>query len=160
MQALTQKVRRLAQDLHPTTLDELGLPAALNGLLDHFARQTGLRVERHWLDLKQRFSPEIEIAVYRTVQEALTNIAQHARAERATVEVGQQDDRLLIQISDDGQGFDVDAAWQADSYGLRSMRERARLLGGSLTIESAPGQGTCVHAEWPVNDPSVRDHIP
>ncbi len=160
LQALTQQVRRLAQDLHPTPLDELGLAAAVRGLLGRFAQQTALHVEWRLPEGPQRFAPEVELAAYRIVQEALTNVARHAQAEHVTVAVDQQDHRVLIQIADDGRGFDVEATLREGTYGLHSMRERASLLGGSLRLESAPGQGTRLSAEIPIEPVIIRGPHP
>lgn len=149
LQALMRKVRRLAQDLHPATLEEFGLSIALRSLLQSATQQAALRIELSLPAENMRFSPEIERTVYRSVQEALTNIVRHAQAQRVTVDVRQQDQWLLIQIIDDGQGFDNVLARQHATYGLRSLRERVLLLNGRLEIDTAPGRGTHLTIQLP-----------
>lgn len=156
LQTLTRKVRHLAQDLRPTALDELGLAAALDTLLGRYTQQTSLSVEWRLPEAKQRFPPEIEIAAYRIVQEALTNVARHAQAHHVKVDVHRQGGRLLVQISDDGRGFDAAATLHDGANGILGMSERAILLGGTLAIRSRPGQGTRILAELPVNGQPER----
>jgi len=111
-----------------------------------------------WVNFKhigleeRRFAPEVETAAYCIVQEALTNVARYASANEVTVHLQADQDVLDVQIEDQGAGFDPEAALAAEtSVGLAGMRERAILLGGQLTVDSAPGAGTCVRAELPLN---------
>ncbi len=149
---LIGKVRQLSLDLRPGMLDDLGLLPALLWLLDRYTQQTNIQVSFHHAQLEdRRFAPEIETAAYRIVQEALTNVARHARTDRATVEVVALNSTLSVQVRDDGCGFDPAAALSAGyAAGLSGLRERVALLSGRLVIESAPGQGTCVRAELPI----------
>jgi signal transduction histidine kinase len=96
--------------------------------------------------------PDIESTVYRLVQESLTNIAKHARAERVDVQLGETDDWVTVLVRDDGQGFDTAA--KSEGFGLLGMRERVNLVGGDLDIESVPGEGTAIHARMPA------EHLP
>ncbi len=152
LQTLARKVRGLAQELYPATLRESGLAAALGDLLERFVQQTMLRVDGRLPDITQRYPPEVEMAAYRIVQEALTNIARHAQAHAISLTVQPQADRLLIQIADDGQGFDATTFPRTETYGLRGMHDRAELLGGQLTIETTPGHGTRLQAELPLTE--------
>jgi PAS domain S-box-containing protein len=148
---LMDRMHDLAFDLRPAMLDDLGLVPALLWQFERYTKQTGIRVQFEHRVADRRFDTGVETAAYRIIQEALTNVARHAGAPEATVHVGVDDGRLSVQIDDAGAGFDVSAALAAPaSSGLSGMRERVELLGGELTIESAPGAGTQVTAEIPL----------
>ncbi|NOX44890.1 MAG: hypothetical protein GXO72_04030 [Caldiserica bacterium] len=153
---LGEALRQLAHELRPPLLDELGLRAALDKLLDDFAASTGIAVERALPE--GRFPSEVEIAVFRVVQEALENVRRHARASRATVEIARRGGRLMGRIEDDGVGFDRRRI--SEGLGLPGMREWISLVGGKFSISSAPGHGTVVEFEIPLRcDPSsTADH--
>lgn len=143
-------VRRLAFELRPTVLDDLGLAAALRRLCDDVAARAGaprVGLELNGLDGGARLPAPVETAVYRMVQEALTNVLRHADAHAVTVTASRGPSRLRIRVRDDGTGFDP--ATRSGSLGLTGMAERAVLVGGTLTIESAPGAGTTVSVEVP-----------
>jgi len=145
-------VRDLSLDLRPAMLDDLGL---LHALLWHFERytsQTGVAVKLTHTGIEyQRLKPEIETAAYRIVQEALTNVARHAGINRVKVSASADAESLHLQVVDEGNGFDVQSSLAAGrSSGLAGMRERAQLLGGSLEIESAIGNGTIISALLPL----------
>jgi signal transduction histidine kinase len=149
---LTARVRDLSLELRPSMLDDLGLIHALVWLIERFKSQTGIAITLvHRGFDGRRFSPELETAAYRVIQEALTNIARHAGTRTAEVHVWASSDVLSVQVEDHGQGFDVEAASRAHtSSGLTGMRERVQLLGGRLTIDSSTGKGTSVSAEFPL----------
>jgi PAS domain S-box-containing protein len=147
---LTARVRDLSLHLRPTMLDDLGLLPALLWLLERFTAQTQVQVDFEKSGVDRRFSPEVETAAYRIVQEALTNVARHARVPRASLRVWLDEDLLNVQIEDEGIGFDGEAGHSGGkSSGLSGMHERATLLGGRLRIEAVPGRGTCVLACLP-----------
>jgi len=147
---LLDRVQSLSIDLRPTVLDDLGLGPALSMQIERFSRQTGIQVRFDHRGISQRFPSTIETAAYRIVQEGLTNVARHAHAQDASVRVWAEKSRLGIQIEDKGRGFDVPATLSAHaSSGLSGMKEEAELLGGQLTIESAPEAGTLITAELP-----------
>jgi signal transduction histidine kinase len=147
-QALDE-VRRLAFDLRPTVLDDVGLVAALRRLArGHTEREVPVEVTLVDIDDDARLSPEIETVVYRVVQEALTNVARHAAASRADVELAVSGHRVRATVADDGVGFSIDDDLLG-SLGLAGMRERASLVGGSVEITSGPGAGTTVVLEVP-----------
>lgn len=150
---LMARVRDLSLNLRPTMLDDLGLVHALVWLLDRYRAQTGIAVNLTQAGLEgRRFSPEIETAAYRIVQEALTNVARHSGATQADVHVWSSEDVLSVQVEDHGRGFDSDAVLpRLSAGGLAGMRERAQLLGGRLTTDSVAGQGTSVSANFPLN---------
>jgi PAS domain S-box-containing protein len=151
---LVARARNLSLDLRPAMLDDLGLLPALLWHIGHFMKQTQLRVTFKHAGLEgRRFRPEVETAAYRITQEALTNVAKHARVDEATVRVWLDQDTLGLQIEDHGAGFDPEMALAADNTsGLAGMRERAILSGGQLTVESHFGVGSRLMAEWHLAD--------
>jgi PAS domain S-box-containing protein len=150
-----QQVRNLSLDLRPSVLDDLGLVAALRWYVDRVSQQTGLAAEFKSDSVEGRLAPEIEIACFRLVQESLTNISRHARANHILVELRQDNEVIGLSIRDDGVGFDVDAAREravhGGSLGLLGMQERALAAGGELEIRSAPGGGAEISAFFPVS---------
>jgi two-component system sensor histidine kinase UhpB len=135
-----QDVRRIAQRLRPEALEELGLQSALVALSDAFAEQTHVRVARQ-IETDLPLSPEDELVIYRVAQEALTNIARHAGATTAALELRLGgDNTVALRVRDNGRGFAADR--RNGTYGLRGMRERAMLIGATLHIESSPEDGT------------------
>jgi signal transduction histidine kinase len=149
---LIGKVRGLSLDLRPSMLDDLGLLPTLLWHLERYTETTQVEVKLNHRGLEgKRFGPRVETAAYRIFQEALTNVARHARVPRASVDVWCAGDVLIIEVQDDGAGFDAESALRSGrSSGLTGMRERTNLLGGSFDIDSTPGSGTCVIAELPV----------
>jgi len=148
---LLARVRDLSLDLRPAMLDDLGLLPALLWLVDRYSHQSTIQMHIEHDGLDRRFAPEIETGAYRIAQEALTNVARHAGVTQATVRLWVEDRTLTIQIIDTGKGFDSAlAAADRAAGGVLGMRERARLLGGNLTVESTPGAGTRVTAQLPV----------
>jgi len=149
---LMGRVRDLSLDLRPAMLDDLGL---LHALLWHFERyttQTGVRVIFNHTGIgDQRLESKIETAVYRIIQEALTNVARHAQAGEVRVNVSADAENLSLQVIDHGSGFLPAAALAStSSSGLAGMRERAQLLGGTLRLEATPGAGTKITALLPL----------
>jgi signal transduction histidine kinase len=147
--ATLQDVRRLAVELRPAALDDFGLEAALERLTAGFAEQTGMKVEIESRLHETRLPEEVATVLYRTVQEALTNIIKHADAGRVSIVVTQKAHSVGAVIEDDGRGFDPEQGVDG-GIGLIGMRERVALLDGSVTIESAPGKGTTLVVEVPV----------
>ncbi|CAN5836228.1 hypothetical protein BH23GEM7_BH23GEM7_00550 [soil metagenome] len=147
----TEAVRNYARGLHPPALRELGLVAALEALGRSVAEQTGLRVEIEAEGVRSALTPQGELGVYRIVQEALTNAVRHAEAMRVNVALQRRGAELLVMVEDDGHGFDLDEAEQRGGcLGIYGMQERALYLGGSIEVESAPGEGTSVRIRIPV----------
>lgn len=148
-------VRNLSIDLRPSALDDLGLLPALRWYIKEYSAKSGLSVELATSGLRERLPPEVETAVYRIVQESLTNCARHARAQRAVITLTQIDDVVALQVQDDGCGFDVQAMlkrpWQDRGLGLAGMSERATLLDGTLEVQSELAQGTTVKALIPLH---------
>jgi signal transduction histidine kinase len=142
------EVRRLALDLRPSVLDHLGLEAALRRYVREFAERTGVEVDLS-LHLTRPLPQELETVVYRVVQEALTNVARHSGSPRASVGVVEVLGEVRVFVEDEGRGFDPEAV-DPGRQGLLGMRERVELLGGRLSVESAPGQGTRVQVRLPI----------
>jgi two-component system sensor histidine kinase UhpB len=134
---------RLARELRPSALDDHGLEAALRTQVDGFARQTGVEATLKVAPDLGELGPDEQIVVYRVVQEALNNVAEHAAARTVSVELRFADGRKMLRVTDDGLGFN-DAFDEGLGLGITGMRERARLAGGRLRVRSRPGRGTVV----------------
>jgi len=151
--AVIDGLHRLAADLRPASLDPLGLEAALRQYVRSVGSKFGLVVRLKARGLKsERLPPELEAGLYRVVQEAMTNVVRHADATRVDVLAERDGDRVLVMVEDDGVGFDPEEIRSSDHLGLLGLRERAEALGGTLTLESAPGGGTTVVVEVPIVD--------
>ena len=149
---LTARVRTLSLDLRPSMLDDLGLLPALLWHFERYTAQTQVHVVFKHRGLDQSLDPLIAIAVYRVVQEALTNVARYAQVAEASVAVWTQGHQVVLSIEDQGRGFDLEAALAArHSSGLAGMQERVLLLGGQMMVDTAPGQGTRVLVELPLS---------
>jgi signal transduction histidine kinase len=144
-----QDVRRLAVELRPSALDDFGLVAALERLTASFAEQTGIAVDFQTALADQRLPAEVETALYRIVQESLTNVVKHARACRVSILLARKEGAVKVVVEDDGRGFDP-AELASDGFGLVGMRERLALIGGRLEVESNPEAGTTIAAEVPI----------
>jgi signal transduction histidine kinase len=147
--ATLHDVRRLAIQLRPKVLDDFGLVPALERLTETFAAQTGICVDFEPGQARDRLPAEVETALYRIVQEALTNVVKHSRARNISVVLISTSDAIAVVIEDDGQGFEPGSA-REDGFGLEGMRERMGLLDGRFRIESSEGQGTTLVAEVPL----------
>jgi signal transduction histidine kinase len=148
---LTTRVRELALGLRPSILDDAGLAPALLWHVERYSRQTGIAVTLGYQGLDERLPAPIETAVYRIVQEALTNVARHAETPQVNVQI-LADGLVTVLIEDAGKGFDVEAVLARHaSTGVSGMRERVELLGGEFLIESQPGGGTRVLVEIPLD---------
>ncbi len=144
-----QQLRHLSHELRPMVLDDLGWLAAIEFLAAAVSGRTRIPVEVR-STVTQRLPAAVETALYRVVQEALTNAARHAHATCIRIEIDQDPDGLRCLIGDDGAGFEVDACVRRGGLGLRGMRERLSALGGSLHIVSAPGQGAEIRFQLPL----------
>jgi two-component system sensor histidine kinase UhpB len=152
--ATLEAVRKLAVELRPATLDDLGLVAALEGYTDSYGAHMPVRVAfsaEGFDDRDGRLPPQVELVLYRVVQEALTNVAKHADAREVRVQLRRRPDEVIAAVADDGQGFDVEDMMRSRERGLGlfGMQERLALVGGQLVIDSSPGHGTRIHARVP-----------
>jgi signal transduction histidine kinase len=146
--AAIRELRALAVELRPKALDDFGLAPALERLTDTYAGRTGIAVDLQLVAVDGRLPGDVETAVYRIVQEGLTNVAKHARARHVSVVVRRAPSSIVLVLEDDGRGFDP--AQGSGGLGLVSMQERAELVSGSFRLETAPGSGTTIAVEVPV----------
>ncbi|MDA7865246.1 sensor histidine kinase [Akkermansiaceae bacterium] len=146
-------VHRFARDLRPAVLDDLGLIPALQAHLKGFMEDTGIRVSLTAFAGIEKLDSINRTMLYRVAQEALTNVAQHAKASRAEVKLYLHQNTVCMEIHDDGIGFQIDQnsylGKQSDRLGLLGMRERVDMAGGKFRVDSAPGRETTVHVEIP-----------
>ncbi|HKC25775.1 MAG TPA: sensor histidine kinase, partial [Thermoanaerobaculia bacterium] len=148
IEKMIEQVQTLAFELRPPTLDEFGLVGALRLLVARHGERARVRATFTVTPTDARAPVEIETVCFRIVQEALSNVARHARARHVDVTLTAQDVALDVTVKDDGVGFDVERL--RTGMGLVGMGERAELAGGRLDIESAPGAGTTLHASFPL----------
>ena len=150
---IQDNLHKLAVNLRPASLDHLGLVTALQQYVDEFSRQYSINVEFEAIGMKGKRLPiEVETALFRVVQESLTNVVLHAQAAYVDVLISLQNGQVIIIVEDNGIGFIPTSPIVEDHLGLFGMRERIEMLGGKFTIESSPGKGTTVKAEVPYDD--------
>jgi signal transduction histidine kinase len=148
-------VHRFARELRPAVLDDLGLIPALRTFVKHFSAETGIRVALSGLPGVEEVDDDNRTVLYRVAQEALTNVARHAQASTAEVGLEKLPDSICLTIKDNGKGFHQERvvhAKKGERLGLLGMRERLEMVGGKLTITSAPGKGAVVRAEIPLTN--------
>lgn len=144
-----EDIRRVVDRLGPSILDDMGLGAAVERYCDDFSERTGTDVVRE-VTCPGRFESAVETGVYRMVQEALTNVTRHADASEVRLRLAVEEKRLRLSVQDDGTGFTVESALARGRRGLTGMRERAELLGGEFTLDSAPERGTQLEIVIPI----------
>jgi signal transduction histidine kinase len=149
--AALQTVKRISADLRPATLDTLGFIATIKWYATRFSQMTGIDIDLH-LPEYVRLSRNSSTAAFRIVQEALTNVAKHADASLVCIEMDKIDDLLIIEIRDNGIGLNDAYRLKHESFGVIGMLERARNLGGQLSITSTPGAGTCLVLRIPLDN--------
>jgi signal transduction histidine kinase len=147
---LTQDVRRMSHQLHPSILDHFGLPTALQAYVEDFAKREQTKAAFFHQRVPAAVPPDTSMCLYRVTQEALRNIAKHARATKAVVRLRRCAGFLQLSVWDDGVGFDLNQAKGFQGLGLISMKERAQLAGGRLTIRSRKGAGTVLFVRIPL----------
>ncbi len=155
-------IRNLSIDLRPSALDDLGLLPALRWYIKEYQQKCKIEVEFSAANFKERLPSELETALYRIVQEALTNTAKYAKATKVRVSVSEDQNSVCATITDNGQGFDAQTVlklpWQERGLGLAGMHERAALLDGSLIINTEPGKGTTIEARLPLSRPARAEN--
>jgi signal transduction histidine kinase len=155
VEELMVSIHRLASNLRPASLDHVGLSAAVQQMVEALNLQEGPEVEFEGGGLGPGRLPEFtETALYRIAQAALANAVQHSRAKSASVLLERREGRIVVVVEDDGVGFDPIMAFHSGRLGLLGMRERAEMLGGTLTVESSEGKGTTIVAEVPDDNPN------
>jgi two-component system sensor histidine kinase UhpB len=152
VRASLEEVRRIALELRPEALDDLGLESALSVLCDRFAERSGLQVSCRMAEQLPELSPDAELVIYRVAQEALTNVARHSGSRTAELALQPDDGHVLLSVRDRGKGLATDPA---PGSGIRGMRERAGLVGAALEIRNHEGGGTEVRLRVPVEVAAV-----
>jgi len=149
--AIIDGVRRFSYELRPDVLDQLGLIAALEVLTNELGKEAGIKAHVEVIGVDRRLAPDLELALFRIAQEALQNVRKHSRANKVIVTVTFEMDSVKLEITDNGQGFEVIDAWGdlavRGKFGLVGMEERVRLFDGKLKVRSQPGKGTTISAE-------------
>lgn len=147
----SESVRRILQGLRPPALEEAGVVAAIRAHLRNSFADSGLNVELRADPVEELLSPEGRLALYRIVQEALSNAVRHARAQNLRLRIRALEEAVLATVTDDGRGFDMNESSpeHGKALGLLGMQERANIVGGRVDIESTPGRGTTVRIEIP-----------
>ena len=142
--------RRIAADLRPLMLDDLGLVPAAQWLVESFKERHGIACEIEVVPLDLELQDPQATAVFRIMQESLVNVARHAQASRVDIMLARNNGEIRLRVADDGRGFDPGESRNANSFGLVGLRERAHLVDGQITIDSAPGRGTIVEVRIPL----------
>jgi PAS domain S-box-containing protein len=160
VQVLTQEVRTTSYLLHPPTLDESGLSSALHWYTDGLVERSGLSIELNIPDDLERLAPEVELAIFRLVQECLTNIHRHSGSKTAAIRIAREPDKIYVEVQDHGKGMSQERLAEVQSQGvgvgIRGMRERVRQSHGELTIDSN-ALGTKITAVFPAKTPAANE---
>ena len=144
------EIRQISRDLHPRQLDHLGLTRALEAMIDSAVQSSGIAIERKLDSADDVFSSDAAAHLYRVVQESLNNILKHSGATWARIELERDLREVLLQVRDNGRGFDAGTANSAGGIGLRNMTERVHILGGKLKVDSEPNRGTRIEVTIPI----------
>jgi two-component system, NarL family, sensor kinase len=159
IQNLTQEIRTTSYLLHPPMLDELGLSCALRWYVEGLAQRSDLGIEINIPDNLERLAPEMELAVFRLVQESLTNIHRHSGSKTAVIRIAREADKIYVEVQDRGNGMSqerfAEVQSEAVGVGIRGMKERVRQSHGELTIDSN-SSGTKIAAIFPVSTPALK----
>jgi two-component system, NarL family, sensor kinase len=147
---ISQDVHSLSRQLHPSILDDLGLVKAMESECSSFSRREGIEVLFNHENIPRVIPKDVSLSLYRIIQEGLRNISKHACAEHASVSLQGIDHDVLLSVQDDGTGFDWAEAQENPGLGFLSMRERARLIHGELSIKSEPEKGTVITVRAPL----------
>jgi signal transduction histidine kinase len=143
-------VRKIAADLRPGLLDDLGLGAAIEWHINEFEKRTGIPVVYQGLNDEIELSMASKTGLFRIVQEALTNVARYANARHVRVNLMKDDEQLSLTIQDDGIGFDKEKVYAKKTFGIVGMRERTAMMGGVYDLDSVPGKGTTILVQVPL----------
>ncbi len=152
--ATVASMRRIASELRPLVLDDLGLAAAVDWLVEDFSRRTGIQVDTD-LQGAEGLDERLAICVFRIIQESLTNVARHAQATQVGIALAVRDGQLALEVRDNGKGL-AEGAGDKKTFGLIGMRERAYMFGGQMTIDSRPAEGTAIRVTIPLEQPAPR----
>jgi len=151
VETLSNDIRRIAYELHPSSLDHLGVTVALRSYIREFAEREGIPVRFTSRKVPARISAEIASTLYRIVQEALRNVAKHAGKTSVNIALTGGSNQVTLSIRDNGIGFDVHSAQDKGGLGLISMQERARLVHGDFSLDTRPGRGATITVRVPLS---------
>ena len=156
------ELQRLIADLRPSHLDDLGLPSALRWYASDIEERTKLKVRVEIQGEERSVSSEVKTALFRIVQEAITNVIKHTQAANVQIILGYRSDQVRISVKDEGQGFDLHSTGpgKRKTWGLKNMEERASLLGGRFKIHSSPGEGTTIEVSIPILEEQTDENPP
>ena len=145
-------LRKLIYELRPEVLDQLGLVAALRSYIKSRLQTEDIKVQLSLNEMQNQLTPEVETILFRVVQEAINNIIRHSRATMVEIKMEIKDSMVIATVKDNGIGFNVEAKLtNMESFGLLGIRERVAIAGGSLSIESQVGHGSCLKVSIPLN---------
>jgi two-component system, NarL family, sensor histidine kinase DegS len=150
-----QKVRDFIFDLRPMMLDDLGLAPTLNRYVETFKEQSGIEVRLTSTGMEQRFESYLEVMVFRAIQELLSNIARHSQASQVKLQVDSSETAVRVSLEDNGKGFEVDKVEEQGGMGLKLIRDRVQMLGGTMEVHSVIGQGTHILFQIPTAKTAV-----
>jgi PAS domain S-box-containing protein len=149
-----ENIRRLSRDLSPTILDDFGLSAALRWLINNFAKNYTIKVTLEMVDIDSLLPPDSHVVIYRTIQEALTNVGKHSQAKTVSIDIHQEGNTVLFSVEDDGIGFDERGTTAGNpeekGLGLATMKGRAQMVGGVLEVRTQEGKGTRITLSIPI----------
>jgi len=146
-----KSVRRISSELRPSLLDDLGLVAALEWQLKEFEKRSGIVTSFIYAGDEKQLPDTIKTALFRIVQESLTNVARHSEAKKVTITFTNKDDILFLSIADNGKGFDKQKIANKRTLGILGMKERVNMINGEYRIKAFPGKGTEVLVQIPMN---------
>jgi PAS domain S-box-containing protein len=156
---IIENVRRISRDLMPSILEDLGLVASIQWLVENFSKQHDIEVALDMEDIDPLFPREVQINLYRMCQESLTNVSKHAAADHVSVTVGREEESILFRIRDNGKGFDSniigERGFQKRGVGLMAMKERMHIMGGQFDIKSRAGEGSEIIFKVPIGEKEV-----
>ncbi|MFQ6608825.1 MAG: sensor histidine kinase [Fidelibacterota bacterium] len=156
IQETMEDIHRFSHELHPAVLDELGLLPAIRSHIRGFTDMTGIIVEVKGVPEVENIDSEIKTVLYRVIQEGLNNVAKHAKVQSVVVDIGKHRDAIYLRIEDKGRGFDLESLAKSElgkvGLGLQGMKERVKLVGGRLHVESKPSEGTKLFANIPYGE--------
>ena len=154
---IANDVQTMSHELHSSKLEYLGVVVAMKGFCREFGEQQGVEIDFRSNDVPMHLSPEISLCLFRVLQEALHNSAKHSGVQHFDVQLREDSGEIHLDINDSGRGFDVNTAMHSQGLGLISMRERVRLVNGTIKIESRPKSGTSIHVHVPVASEHHRE---
>jgi len=156
---ISTEIHALSHELHSSSLEYLGFLPAVKKLTREFSQRQGMEIEFSNEVIPNSLTAEISLCLFRIIQEALHNVAKHSGGKRAELRIEQTSDELLITISDSGRGFDIRTASQGSGLALASIRERIRLVNGSIVIRSSPEAGTTIQASVPIPNRNLEKSL-